>query len=579
MTVMRVVATAGHVDHGKSSLVRALTGTDPDRWAEERRRGLTLDLGFAHTTLASGAGISFVDVPGHVRFLPNMLAGVGAVSACVFVVAATEVWKPQSEEHLRIVELLGVTHGIIALTKIDLVDADDRWLAAAEIADRVAGTFLAHAPLVEVSSTSGEGLDELRRALDDLVTSSPPALDRGRPRLWVDRVFAARGSGTVVTGTLTGGGVAVDDRVEVTAQRLPSRIRGLQTLGEPVNAIGPGHRVAMNLAGVDHHVLSRGDAVVRPDQWHLTRTVDAELTVLAGLDHAVSRRGAYVAYLGSAEITVRMRVLGTEAVNPGERSAVRLHLATAVPLLPGDRFVLRESGRGETIGGGEILDVAPQRRASQAVPDRRVERVVAEHGWIAAELLERLTGEHRSPTVGPWVVDPDALQMARTDVLARVDADGESGLDLASLNDRQRSILHELVAAGELEVVADRVRRPGVHDPLAEHPEIDILRAGGCAPPAPEHLERSQLRDLVRRNVLFERDGLWFHTDALDVAGRVAARLLAESPDGFTMAELRDALGITRKHAVPLATELDARGITRRRGEVRIGGPRLPAPA
>jgi selenocysteine-specific elongation factor len=442
----------------------------------------------------------------------------------------------------------------------------------------VAGTFLAHAPLVEVSSTTGEGLDELREALDHLVASSPAAPDRGRPRLWVDRVFAARGSGTVVTGTLTGGGVAVDDRVEVTAQRLAGRIRGLQTLGEAVDAIGPGHRVAMNLAGVDHHQLRRGDAVVRPDQWHLTSTVDAELTVLAGLDHAVSRRGAYVAYLGSAELPVRMRVLGTEVVNPGDRSAVRLHLATIVPLLPGDRFVLRESGRGETIGGGEILDVAPRRRASQAAPDRRVERVIAEHGWITVESLERLTGEQRPATVGRWVVDPDALQTTRTDVLARVDADGDSGLDLASLNDRQRVVLDELVAAGDVEVVADRVRRPGVHDPLAEHPEIEALRAGGCAPPAPEQLERSQLRDLVRRGVLFERDGLWFHTDALDVAGRAAARLLTMSPDGFTLAELRDALGITRKHAVPLATELDARGITRRRGEVRIAGPRLPAP-
>ena len=575
MTAMRVVATAGHVDHGKSSLVRALTGTDPDRWAEEQRRGLTLDLGFAHTTLASGAGISFVDVPGHVRFLPNMLAGVGAVSACMFVVAATEVWKPQSEEHLRILELLGVDHGIIAVTKVDLVDDDHRWLAAAEVADRVAGTFLADAAVVEVSSTTGEGLDDLRQALEHLVATTPPAPDRHRPRLWVDRVFAARGSGTVVTGTLTGGGVAVDDRVEVGAARWPARIRGLQTLGESVSRVGPGRRVAMNLAGVEHHVLGRGDAVVRPDQWHSTNMVDGELVVLDDVDHAVSRRGAYVAYVGSAEIPVRLRVLGREAIDPGGRQPVRLHLATEVPLLPGDRFVLRESGRGETVGGGEILDVAPRRRASQAAPNRRVDRVIAEHGWITVDTLERLTGERRPPTTGVWVVDPAAWAAARDDVLARVDEAGDAGAELASWDDRHRAALEQLAHEGAVEVAADRVRRPGATDPLAGHPEIERLRVGGCAPEAPELLDRAQLRDLQRRGVLFERDGLWFHLDALDLACGAASRLLAVNPDGFTLAEFRDALGITRKHAVPLATELDARGFTRRRGEVRIAGPRL----
>lgn len=576
MTPMRVVATAGHVDHGKSSLVRVLTGTDPDRWAEEQRRGLTLDLGFAHTTLASGAGISFVDVPGHVRFLPNMLAGVGAVSACMFVVAATEVWKPQSEEHLRILELLGVTHGIIALTKVDLVDDDHRWLAAAEVADRVAGTFLENAASIEVSSTTGEGLDELRQALERLAESTPAAPDRGRPRLWVDRVFAARGSGTVVTGTLTGGEVAVDDRVEVGAGRHLARLRGLQTLGHTVERIGPGHRVAMNLAGVEHHQLRRGDAVVRPEQWHHTHMVDAELRVLAGLDHVVSRRGAYVAYVGSAEIPVRMRVLGREAIEPGGRQAVRLHLGLDVPVLPGDRFVLRESGRGETVGGGEILDVAPRRRASQAAPDRRVERVIAEHGWITVDMLERLTGERRQPTTGMWVVDAAAWAATCDEVLARVDTAGDAGVELASLNDRHRAALEQLAREGALQVTADRVRRPGAVDPLAEHPEIERLREGGCAPEAPEMLDRAQLRDLQRRGVLFERDGLWFHVDALDLAAGAASRLLTSNSEGFTLAQFRDALGITRKHAVPLATELDARGVTRRRGEVRIGGPRLP---
>ena len=240
---MTVVATAGHVDHGKSSLVLALTGTDPDRFEEEKRRGLTIDLGFAHMALPSGEELSFIDVPGHVKFLRNMLAGVGGVTACVFVVAATEGWKPQSEEHLRILELLGIETGIVALTKADLVDADLLELARMDVADHVADTFLADAPAVAVSAIMGLGLDELRGELDTLVARADRIGDSGRPRLWVDRVFAAKGSGTVATGTLTGGRFAVDQNLVVGSAEV--RIRGLQTAGRSLDEIGPGNRVAV----------------------------------------------------------------------------------------------------------------------------------------------------------------------------------------------------------------------------------------------------------------------------------------------------------------------------------------------
>ncbi|MGZ6987004.1 MAG: selenocysteine-specific translation elongation factor, partial [Ilumatobacteraceae bacterium] len=305
---MRVVATAGHVDHGKSSLVEALTGTNPDRFEEERARGLTIDLGFAHTTLPSGAGISFIDVPGHVRFLRNMLAGVGGVDACMFVVAATEGWKPQSEEHLRILELVGIGHGIIALTKIDLVDDEWRQLQEMDLRDRLAGSFLAGAPVVPVSATTGQGFDELRSALDDLVASTPAAADRGRPRLWIDRVFAAKGSGTVVTGTLTGGSLTADQQVRAADHDV--RIRAVQSHGRSERSIGPGNRVALNLVGVDHTQLERGDAVIIPEQWRPTRRLDASLHVLPAIGHEVTRRGAYFAYIGSGEFPVKVRVLG-----------------------------------------------------------------------------------------------------------------------------------------------------------------------------------------------------------------------------------------------------------------------------
>jgi selenocysteine-specific elongation factor len=570
-----VVATAGHVDHGKSSLVLALTGTDPDRFAEEKRRGLTIDLGFAFTTLPSGRPLSFVDVPGHVRFLKNMLAGAGAVDRCLFVVAATEGWKPQSEEHLRILDLLGVREGVIALTKVDLVDDDVIAARHVEIAGRVDGTFLAGAPIVSVAAPAGRGLDELRAALDHLVADAGPVTDRARPRLWVDRVFAARGAGTVVTGTSLDGTFAVGDTVEVGHRQRPARIRSIQTHGETVDRMGPGHRTALNLRGIEVADVARGDAVVRPGTYRHTTVVDATLHVLAALDHDVSRRGAHVAYIGSGEHPVRARVIGAHAIAPGEAGTVRLHLPVALPLLPGDRYVLRESGRNETVGGGEILDVAPARSAARAQPDRSVDRVIAERGFVDADELELITGERRAPTIGRWVADPTVLADLVGGLRARIDAAGPVGLDTAGLDERDRAALALLT---DVVVANGRVRPADAADPLAGHPFLTNLRAGGCAPPEPAGIDRGDLRALVQRGLVVERDGLYFHPDAITTAARAAASLLLANAEGFTVAQLRDALGVTRKYALPIVNELDGRGITRRRGDVRIAGPRLPEP-
>ncbi|MFP5578698.1 MAG: selenocysteine-specific translation elongation factor, partial [Acidimicrobiia bacterium] len=388
---MHVVATAGHVDHGKSTLVLHLTGTDPDRLAEEKARGLTIDLGFAGATLPSGRRMAMIDVPGHVRFLKNMLAGMGAVDACLFVVAASEGWKPQSEEHLRILDVLGVRHGVIALTKVGLVDDDLEELARLEVEEAVEGTFLAGAPVVGVDAPTGRGLDDLRAALDELLAVTPTAVDHGRPRLWIDRSFAPAGAGTVVTGTLAGGPVSVDDELLLAPVATTVRVRAIQRLHEQVQHLEPGNRTALNLVGVSHRSVTRGDVLVRAGQWHHTDRLDASLTVLARLDHAVSRRGAYLAYIGSGEHPVQLRVLGPQPIEPGETGRVRLHLPRQLPLLPGDRYVLRDAGRGETVGGGEVLDVDPVLRASRAAPDRRPERVVAERGWIEAGRLALLT--------------------------------------------------------------------------------------------------------------------------------------------------------------------------------------------
>jgi selenocysteine-specific elongation factor len=503
-----------------------------------------------------------------------MLAGVGGVDACLFVVAATEGWKPQSEEHLRILELLGLRHGVIAMTKRGLVDDEWAEIAQLEIADHVGGTFLDGAPIVAVDSLSGDGLDELRAALDALVAETPESADRGRPRLWIDRVFAAKGSGTVVTGTLTGGRLHHDDDVLVEPGRHTARIRSIQTLGSAVDAIGPGNRVALNLNGVGRDEIGRGDAVVTPGRWRTTDRFDASLDVLASLDHEVSRRGAYAAYIGSRELPVKVRVLGSDALAPGTTGAVRLFLPDALPLLPGDRYVLRESGRDETVGGGEILDIDPQLRASKAAPDRSIDRVVAERGWVDVDDLELLAGVWVEPTVGRWVTTTAELAGTRERLAAAVLDAGELGLDLAMLADHERAVVESLE---DVTVEAGRARPADVADPFEDHPLAATILAGGFAPAIPADADRGTIRELTRRGVLVERDKVLFHRDTIEAAARVAAELLADDPAGFTVAQFRDRTGASRKFALPLVAELDARGVTRRRDDLRIAGPRLPA--
>jgi selenocysteine-specific elongation factor len=581
---VHVLATAGHVDHGKSTLVEALTGTNPDRLAEERERGLTIDLGFAWTRLPSGAELAFVDVPGHVRFIKNMLAGVGAVDACLFVVAATEGWKPQSEEHLRILELLGVRSGLLALTKVAAIDDEWRQLARLDVTDHVAGTFLAKSEIVEVDAPAGRGVDDLRSALDRLIDVTPTAVDRGRPRLWVDRSFSARGSGTVVTGTLTGGSLEVGEELLVIGPTMRGphrvRVRALQSHNETRASAGPGRRVAVNLSGLAHERPYRGDALVRPGQWFMSRRLDCSLGVLATLDHEVSRRGAFQAYLGSGEHPVGVRVLGGQALAPGTEGHVRLHLPVALPLLPGDRYVLRESGRSETVGGGEILDVDPLLPASKAAPSRSVSRVLAERGWVEADMLERLTGERRPPDVaGRWVVDPGALDEVAESVRAAVAGAGPLGLDLATLDDRQRAVAATLEGVLTEGGRARPASTGAAQQTLATHPYLAALRAEPFSPPGPEgRIERAELRELVRLGLVVERDGCYFAVEAVDQAARVVARLLRDHPEGVTVASVRDALGTTRKFLLPLLAHLDASGVTRRRGDLRVAGPRVPSP-
>jgi len=567
-----VISTAGHVDHGKSTLVRVLTGTDPDRFAEEKERGLTIDLGFASTKLPSGRILSLVDVPGHIRFLKNMLAGVGAVDACLFVVDANEGWKPQTEEHLRILDLLGVKRGVVALTKVGLADSDLVELAMLDVEERVEGTFLQDCPVVPVDSLDGTGIDDLLATLDELLASAPEALDRGMPRLWVDRAFSAKGSGTVVTGTLTGGRVRVDDELVVLPSNRTVRVRALQSLHAERTKVGPGNRTAINLSGVSHDQISRGDVVVRAGDWHRTSVFDGALNVLDSLDHEVSRRGAHLLYLGAGEHGVRIRILGP-AIAPGGTGNIRIYLPHALPLLPGDRFILREAGRAETVGGGEVLDIDPQTKASEAAPDRSVDRVIAERGWVLVDELKLLTGETREADVGDWVVDPTVLTSAVEQLRNQIEDAGSLGLETATLSPQERATLDLLT---DVTASGGRATLREAADPLAEHPFVVAVRATPFTPPNPDGIDKDELRELVRRGVLIVEDGIYFVPDAIDQAAELVADMLAEQPEGVTVSEIRTRMGNTRKHAMPLLARLDGTGVTRRRENLRIAGPRLP---
>ncbi|MDQ2754652.1 MAG: SelB C-terminal domain-containing protein [Actinomycetota bacterium] len=585
---MHVVATAGHVDHGKSTLVRALTGVDPDRWPAEKARGLTIDLGFAHMPLPSGRPVSFVDVPGHIRFLRNMLAGVSAVDACLFVVAATEGWKPQSEEHLQILDILGVPAGVIVVTNSGRVDSTRAADVRDQIRQRAAGTFLEEAPILTVDSLSGIGLDALVSTLDEILGRIPPADDRGRPRLWVDRSFAIRGAGTVVTGTLAGGSFKVGAAVRAigpgplgTVGDRDLRIRGLQVHGSAVAAVLPGHRVAVNLAGVGHRQIRRGDALVSPDQWHHSRAVDATLRPLSGLGHPVSRRGSYALYVGSGEYAVTLRVIGMSEIAPNEQGAVRLYLPVGLPLLPGDHYVLRDDGRGETVGGGMILDVDPVRSLARATPSLSVDRVIAERGWVDVDTLRRLTGAERPATVaGRWLVDDELLSREVSTLEAQITDAGEAGMEVATLDEKARALLDRLPAVAVSDGWARLVPDAATDDPPGPEPWLQALAANPWSPPDPWACgaDRVGLRRAVNRGAVVSCDGVYFAADAVEGAAAIIAGLLVRSPAGVTVGAVRDALGTTRKHVLPLLAHLDACGITRRRGDLRVGGPRIPHP-
>ena len=573
---MHVIATAGHVDHGKSTLVRALTGMEPDRWAEERRRGMTIDLGFAWTTLPSGATVAFVDVPGHERFVPNMLAGVGPVPAAMIVVAADEGWMPQSAEHLAALHALDVRHGLLVVTRSDLADpgpATER--ARAEIAATSLGTV----PAVAVSGLTGAGLPELRTALDRLVDGLPAA-DPGPPvRLWIDRAFTVKGAGTVVTGTLGAGSLATGDELELTGATRPVRVRGLHSLGEPVPAVAAVARVAVNLRGLDRDAVARGDALLTPGRFRLTDLIDVRVhgDPVAGLPATITL------HAGSAAVEVRVRPLGADTA--------RLRLARPLPLRIGDRALLRDPGRHHVAGGVTVLDVVPPGLKRRGAAARRAAELAGLDGTpdLAGELRRRRL-VHRddldrmgvpaggTPVAGRWLADPEhwaglASRLAEEVAGYAAAHPLEPGVPLEALRQRlglpDRSLVEALIRP-PLVVRAGRVSAGAPSVPAELTAAVQRAFAGLADTPfvAPEAYRLAEVGLGARQVGAAVRAGL-----VVQLAGNVllpagaperAVRVLAGLPQPFTLSEARRALDTSRRVAVPLLELLDRTGATRR---------------
>ena len=582
---MHVIATAGHVDHGKSTLVRALTGMEPDRYAEERRRGMTIDLGYAWADLPSGDTVAFVDVPGHQRFISTMLSGIGPVPAVMLVVAADEGWCRQTGEHLAALRALDVRHGVLAITRSDLGDAD---LAAEEAHDHLAGTSLAGMETVAVSGVTGQGLDALRAALGRMVATLPEACgDALFTRLWVDRVFSVRGAGTVVTGTLGSGRISIGDDLVLTPTGQTVRVRGIETLQQSADSATAVSRVAVNLRAVATHDIRRGQALIASGGWIVTDVLDARLIDPGPKD--LPRE--LILHVGSAAVPVRLRPLGSETV--------RLTAATPVPLHAGERALLRDPGRQQIAAGLVVLDVDPlplRRRGSaavraaelQAMPD--IPDANAEIGRRGAVLRSRLIAAgvllpHASVTgpvqaVGDWLIDREQWNRWVAELVDTADhraaehpmAPGISRDAAArSLGLPDPGLVDALTEAAGLTSDTEGIHRPDVtaaltpdaaasvrrlRERLASHP----FRSAEAADLAELGLTEQHLAVAMKLGLLARVGENLFRPEDL---GQVPSRL-AELPQPFSASQARELLGTTRRVVIPLLEHLDRLGQTRR---------------
>ena len=611
---MYVVGTAGHVDHGKSALVRALTGIDPDRLREEKERGLTIDLGFAWRTLPSGREISIVDVPGHERFIKNMLAGAGGVDLALLVVAADEGPMPQTREHLAILDLLDVPAAVVAIAKCDLAEDDYVDLVEAEIEETLAGSRLAGAPVVRTSARDGAGLDALLAALDGALDAIPPKRDLGRPRLPIDRAFTMRGFGAVVTGTLLDGALEAGQEVEIQPGGLRGRVRGLQRHGERVERLAPGSRAAVNLSGVRAGELRRGMVLAARGALRPVRALDARLRATDLLRHPLSHDAGVTVLSATSESEARVRFLDRDELGPGETAWAQLVLETPVAVLPRDSCVVRTPN--ETVAGGPIAAVNPRRhrrrhapvlealeRLLEAPPAERLADALAdgplpldgigaalaldEAGAAAAvrELTAAGRAAERGPLLAgrPWLdAVAAALATAARDWLEahplrraapREPLRGRLGLEPA----RFEIAVAEALASGALAERAGGGLHPPGHEARLDGERraradafVAALKAGGASPPTDDLPPPDLLGWLVDEGLVVDTGaGVVFEAGAhAAMVERIRAHVREHG--SISLAETRDLIGASRKYAQALLEHLDATHVTRRTGDVRV---------
>ena len=613
-----IIGTAGHIDHGKTALVRALTGIDTDRLKEEKRRGISIDLGFAHLQLSENVRLGLVDVPGHERFIKNMLAGVSGIDLVLFVIAADESIKPQTREHFDICMLLGIQKGLVVLTKADLATGDLLELARLEAAEFVRGSFLEDAPMVAVSATTGAGLDELRAELAKLAAAVPQKDASQYFRLPIDRAFAMRGFGTVVTGTLVSGTVRVDQDVELHPARKHVRVRGIQVHGAAAESALAGQRTALNIAGIEVSELARGMVLAEAGRFQATSRIDCAFQLLPSAKPLKHRAPVHF-HAGAAVVEAEIRRLsGTGPVAPGSREYVRLVLREPLLLLPGDRFIVRKFSPVVTIGGGVVLDISPPRRA-------HLDRLRVLETAPLAERIALLARESRygigmaDLVARTGLLESDLQKAAAASSLIILESPQFWLLDRAWVAD-QLEVLHQhltqfhrqnpllagvskeelrskhwagappwlmdaLLAGSKTLTFHGETARLSSHKVALKQDEQDAtakieaaFRAGGLTTPAlhevlaksgvdPER-SRTLLQLLLRdRRLVRVSDDLVFHASAMQ---SLRALLAPKKGQRFSVPEFKDWTGVSRKYAIPLLEYLDRGRITRRDGDLRV---------
>ncbi|MBI4684511.1 MAG: selenocysteine-specific translation elongation factor [Nitrospirae bacterium] len=616
-----ILGTAGHIDHGKSALVNALTGIDPDRLKEEKERGITIDLGFADLTYPDGLTVGIIDVPGHERLVRNMLAGAGGIDIVVLVIAADEGIMPQSKEHLAICNLLKIKSGLIVITKIDLAEADGVKLVAEEIRNFVKGTFLENSEIIPVSSKTGENIDLLKEKIREVALKIRPKLTKGLFRLPIDRVFTLKGFGTVVTGTALSGSISVDDAVDILPTDIKSKVRGLHSHGKSIKTAYAGQRVAINLTGVEKESLSRGDVVVVPNRFVPTKTVDANIELLKNAP-VLKNKSLVHFHSGTVEVIARIIMYDREELKSGEGCYCQFRLQEPVIVMSGDRYIIRRFSPVETIGGGELLDVYPTKRKKSEGTD---DLVTFEKGTFDEKIAMKIrkAGAYGIPAllIEGWinsdipVIKESIKKLKETGIIVQFEDILFHSLPLNSIKEEAKKIISEFHKKNPLktgtpkeelrthfkveqrifdaiinsmrDIVIDKdiIRLSEFRVSLSESDEgikakiLNTLDQSGFQPPLKDELSKNlaippkQLDDLLK---LMAKEGTLVRINDSMYITAFSHKKMVDSLKNFfkkkpemTVAEFRDILGTSRKYALPFLEYLDVARITMRVGDSR----------